>query len=267
MAKFSTAISINAPKQKVWEVLADLGSIYKWNPGVSQSYSTSPETVGEGAMRHCDLQNAKGSSIGYLEERAFDWRDGDGFTIDVYENRKWIVESRVADRTLDSLVQMAIQIGADAPEIGIKLLVSQFDEKDWDDNTVLESFTNFMNQQSVALYLQGNSEIFQKVAPKVPREAFGHESIVLRITISFLSALWLGLTAPKQVDERINMWGRSQHEDQLFESGLQRSPHSREELIRAALDTVRAYEAEREKLREASAPLVNYIYERRSTET
>ncbi len=86
MTKFSTAIQINAPKEKVWEVLADLGGIDKWNPGVSHSYSTSPETGGEGATRHCDLQNAKGGSIGYLEERAFDWRDGDGFIIDVYES-------------------------------------------------------------------------------------------------------------------------------------------------------------------------------------
>ena len=86
MTRFSTAIKINSPKEIVWEVLADLGSIYKWNPGVSRSHSTSPETGGEGAMRHCDLQNAKGGSIGYLEERAFDWRDGEGFTIDVYES-------------------------------------------------------------------------------------------------------------------------------------------------------------------------------------
>ena len=85
MARFSTAIKINAPREKVWEVLADLGSISKWNPGVSNSHSTSTETGGEGATRHCDLQNAKGGSIGFLEERAFDWRDGEGFIIDVYE--------------------------------------------------------------------------------------------------------------------------------------------------------------------------------------
>ena len=86
MTRFSTAIKINAPKEKVWEMLADLGSIYKWNPGVSHSYGTSPEIGGEGAMRHCDLQNAKGGSMGYLKERAFDWRESEGFTIDVYES-------------------------------------------------------------------------------------------------------------------------------------------------------------------------------------
>ncbi len=40
MGAFRTEIRIDAPKEKVWEVLADLGGIYKWNPGVSHSRST-----------------------------------------------------------------------------------------------------------------------------------------------------------------------------------------------------------------------------------
>ena len=52
MPRFSTQIRIDAPKEKVWEVLADLGGIYKWNPGVVHSHSTSDSTGGEGAMRH-----------------------------------------------------------------------------------------------------------------------------------------------------------------------------------------------------------------------
>ena len=31
MGRFSEEIRINAPKEKVWEVLADLGNIYQWN--------------------------------------------------------------------------------------------------------------------------------------------------------------------------------------------------------------------------------------------
>lgn len=82
MGSFSTEIRIDAPREKVWEVLADLGGIYKWNPGVSHSRSTSESGGGEGATRHCDLVSPKG----YLEERAFDWREGEGFKIDVYES-------------------------------------------------------------------------------------------------------------------------------------------------------------------------------------
>ncbi len=79
MAVTST-VWIDAPVETVWSVLADLGSIDKWNPGVADSHSTSETTQGDGATRHCDLDDKN-----YLEERAFDWREGEGFKIDVTE--------------------------------------------------------------------------------------------------------------------------------------------------------------------------------------
>ncbi len=82
MSNFSAQIKINASKEQVWAVLSDLGSIYKWNPGVSHSYSTSESSGGEGATRHCDIQTPL---KGYLEERAFDWREGESFKIDIYD--------------------------------------------------------------------------------------------------------------------------------------------------------------------------------------
>ena len=84
MTTFSTSVRIEAPIEKVWEVLSDLGSIYRWNPGVTHSYATSEATSGEGATRHCDIK--VGPMSGYLKERAFDWRDGEGFKIDIYES-------------------------------------------------------------------------------------------------------------------------------------------------------------------------------------
>ena len=86
MSKFTKQVKINAPRYKVWEVLADIGGIYKWNPGVSHSYSTSEENSGEGATRHCDLQTPGGKSLGYLEERTVDWREGKGYKIDIYDS-------------------------------------------------------------------------------------------------------------------------------------------------------------------------------------
>ncbi len=80
MAVTSSTI-IDAPADKVWSTLADLGSIYKWNPGVSHSHSTSDVANGEGATRHCDLDEKN-----YLKERAFDWREGEGYKIDVTES-------------------------------------------------------------------------------------------------------------------------------------------------------------------------------------
>ncbi len=81
MPRFTEQVHIDAPKDQVWATLADIGSIYKWNPGVTKSYSTSDATQGEGATRHCDLEG--GSN--YLDERAFDWKEGEGFKIDIYD--------------------------------------------------------------------------------------------------------------------------------------------------------------------------------------
>ena len=82
MTQVTAQIHIDAPKEKVWDVLADLGGIYKWNPGVVRSHSTSEQKQGVGATRHCDLQMMGGR----LEERAVEWREGEGYTIDVYES-------------------------------------------------------------------------------------------------------------------------------------------------------------------------------------
>lgn len=54
MSTFSTKINIEAPSNRVWEVLADIGNIYIWNPGVVHSHATN-DHKGIGARRHCDL--------------------------------------------------------------------------------------------------------------------------------------------------------------------------------------------------------------------
>lgn len=80
MPKISVETRIDAPKEKVWGVLADIGNIYQWNPGVLKSYTTSDQTGGEGATRHCDL-----SERDYLDERVIGWREGESLKIDVYK--------------------------------------------------------------------------------------------------------------------------------------------------------------------------------------
>ena len=90
MGSFATSVRIDAPQDRVWEVLSDLGSIYKWNPGIAHSHTTSDEAKGENAMRQCDLPNG-----GFLRERAFNWSDGEGYTIEVYETSLPLKESFV----------------------------------------------------------------------------------------------------------------------------------------------------------------------------
>ena len=75
MAKVSGQIVIDAPAERVWEVLADFGGVQKWAPGVTKSYSTSKSNGGADAARHCDIPG-----FGGIEEFVTEWNEGVGFT-------------------------------------------------------------------------------------------------------------------------------------------------------------------------------------------
>ncbi|MCZ6918155.1 MAG: SRPBCC family protein [Gemmatimonadetes bacterium] len=65
---FSEEIAIDAPIERVWRVLADIGSVHAWNPGVRSSRLTTHHGEGVGAARHCKLAGRR-----YLEEVVVDW--------------------------------------------------------------------------------------------------------------------------------------------------------------------------------------------------
>ena len=76
----TSQIKIDASPEKVWGVLADIGNISQWNPGVKASNTTSEQSQGDGTLRHCDLDGND-----YVEERMFDWREGEGYKVDIFE--------------------------------------------------------------------------------------------------------------------------------------------------------------------------------------
>lgn len=78
MTTFKKQIMINAPKQKVWNIVSDLGSIYKFNPGVSKSYYATDQIEGIGAARICELQPA-----GKILETVKNWNEGSGFLLQI----------------------------------------------------------------------------------------------------------------------------------------------------------------------------------------
>lgn len=55
MSQFTESIEISASPEQVWDILADIGSICEWNPGVEHSEQTNPGDVGVGATRRCEL--------------------------------------------------------------------------------------------------------------------------------------------------------------------------------------------------------------------
>jgi hypothetical protein len=57
-------------------VLADIGDIHRWNPGVVNSQLTTDSATGVGACRHCDL-----GGVNYLDEEVVEWEVGKRLTM------------------------------------------------------------------------------------------------------------------------------------------------------------------------------------------
>ena len=82
MAMITKKIKIDSSKNKVWDILSDIGAIQNFSPSVSKSYYTSEIKEGIGASRHCDLL-----PMGKVEERIIGWKDGEELTIEIYESK------------------------------------------------------------------------------------------------------------------------------------------------------------------------------------
>ena len=80
MASVAKRIQVDAPKEQVWAVLANIGAVQDYSPGVVKSYYTSEIREGADASRHCDLL-----PTGTVEERIVSWRDREQFSIEIYE--------------------------------------------------------------------------------------------------------------------------------------------------------------------------------------
>lgn len=80
-------VEINAPIEKVWAELADLGSIYLNSPTVDTSYYSSKQTTGVGATRHMVLSSMikKGAT---LDERVLIWEEGTYQKLEAYKTYK-----------------------------------------------------------------------------------------------------------------------------------------------------------------------------------
>ena len=55
MTTITQEIRINAPKDRVWAILADLGAVQRFHPGVKKSYYSTTQKEGVGASRVCEL--------------------------------------------------------------------------------------------------------------------------------------------------------------------------------------------------------------------
>ncbi|VAV91347.1 hypothetical protein MNBD_ACTINO02-2683, partial [hydrothermal vent metagenome] len=98
MPEFTVSRHIEAPIEKVWEVLDDFGEIARWSPGIKTSELTSVGPVGEGTTRNCDFVG-----LGAVNERIDTYLPNERMTVNLYETFKLPIEGAVADFNLASV--------------------------------------------------------------------------------------------------------------------------------------------------------------------
>ena len=83
MTSITQEIRINAPKEQVWAILADLGGVQRFHPAVRKSYYTTEKKEGVGASRVCELL-----PTGEVVETVSAWQEGEYMKIDIVEGKK-----------------------------------------------------------------------------------------------------------------------------------------------------------------------------------
>lgn len=73
-------VVINAPVEKVWATLADLGDVSSWIPTVKTSEVTSPQADGVTSTRVCTL-----SPMGTISEEVAAWEPNKRLVIDIVD--------------------------------------------------------------------------------------------------------------------------------------------------------------------------------------
>lgn len=112
MTTFTTEITIDAPADAVWRVLADVGEIYQWNPGVLHSHATSEAETGLGATRYCDL-----GGNNYLKEEVVHFEPQHQLTMRITDTNMPLATADIHFTLHDKSDQTVVAV---SPEYAIK---------------------------------------------------------------------------------------------------------------------------------------------------
>jgi uncharacterized membrane protein len=100
MITVNRELEIEAPAEKLWEILADFGNSQAWAPNVNQSALTKGDP-GVGCERECAV-----SGFGDVTEKIVAWEEGEGLSIRIEDvtmmqsmQSNWSLTRLGADRT------------------------------------------------------------------------------------------------------------------------------------------------------------------------
>lgn len=80
MTVLKNTIHIQAPPERVWEVLAKLDALHEYDPGIASSALRSEQRCGVGADRQCDIKAG-----GWFRERVTIWEHARELELTLYE--------------------------------------------------------------------------------------------------------------------------------------------------------------------------------------
>jgi uncharacterized protein YndB with AHSA1/START domain len=95
MPEFTITSHIDAPVERVWDVLDNFGDIAQWTSGVKSSALTSNGPVSEGSTRHCDF-----APLGGVNERIETYLPNERMTVNLFETFKLPISGAIADFNL-----------------------------------------------------------------------------------------------------------------------------------------------------------------------
>ena len=115
MPEIRRQVKINAPKEKTWEILADLGAVSNWAPTITESHMTTEAKRGVGSIRSCDH-----TQMGNIEEEIVAWEEGTSLSYDVTKgltmpmkslNNTWSVSGEGADSIVTLTMDFGMKFG------------------------------------------------------------------------------------------------------------------------------------------------------------
>jgi hypothetical protein len=102
---------IKAPKENIWELLADFSNIHRFHPLLKSSGFIEGSCLAEpGATRQCSMLDGS-----YLKERILEWEPGKYYKVEIYDTSMPVSHAEtilgVAEMgTAESLVYMKIDL-------------------------------------------------------------------------------------------------------------------------------------------------------------
>lgn len=78
MTRILVETRVDAPRERVWDIIADLGAVSTWHPALADSRYTSEAKEGLEASRRCDFPDG-----GFVNESVIEWKPGEAFTLEI----------------------------------------------------------------------------------------------------------------------------------------------------------------------------------------